>query len=82
LGDRADRDREQDGVYIIVVALSPNKILNEFEEALYEETGETDRAFEYCDRALELAIELGVPLAKECEELKQQLKEEHNGGNG
>ncbi len=33
-----------------------------------------DRALDYCDWALALAIELGIPLMKECEELKRRLK--------
>jgi hypothetical protein len=40
-----------------------------------------DLVKEYCDRALALAIELGIPLVKECEELKQQLEEKDNGSN-
>jgi hypothetical protein len=35
-----------------------------------------DLAKQYCDRALGLAIELGIPLVKECEELKAQLENE------
>jgi hypothetical protein len=34
----------------------------------------------YCNRALALANELGIPLVK-CEVLKQQLEEEQDGGN-
>jgi tetratricopeptide (TPR) repeat protein len=49
---------------------------------LHQKTGSIDLAREYCDRALALAIELGIPLVKECEELKQQLEEKDNGSNG
>ncbi len=35
--------------------------------------GEGTLAFQYCDRALSIATELGIPLAKECQELKEQL---------
>jgi hypothetical protein len=37
--------------------------------------GEIDLTREYCDRALVLAIELGIPLVKEFEELKAQLED-------
>ncbi|PSB66486.1 hypothetical protein C7B61_10220 [filamentous cyanobacterium CCP1] len=43
---------------------------------LHQKLGKIDRALEYCDRALELAIELGIPLVEECEELKAQLENE------
>jgi len=33
-------------------------------------------ALEYCDRALSIATELGIPLAKHCHELKEQLLSE------
>ncbi|WP_416669401.1 tetratricopeptide repeat protein [Egbenema bharatensis] len=45
---------------------------------LHQKTGKLDRALEYCDRALQMAMELGIPLVKECEELKQQLEEDGN----
>ena len=35
--------------------------------------GNLPLAIEYCDRALSIATELGIPLAKECQELKEQL---------
>ncbi|UBF24465.1 tetratricopeptide repeat protein [Kovacikia minuta CCNUW1] len=48
---------------------------------LHYKTGQLDQAREFCDRALALATELGVPLVKECEELQlkienKKLKEE------
>lgn len=43
---------------------------------LHQKTGEIELAKQYCDRALALAIELGIPLVKECEELKAQLENE------
>lgn len=44
---------------------------------LYQKLGQRDRALEYCDRALSLATELGIPLAKECQKLKQELLKEN-----
>lgn len=41
--------------------------------SLHQKLGNHDSALEYCDLALSLATELGIPLAKECEELKSQL---------
>ena len=35
-----------------------------------------DLALEFCEQALALATELGIPLAKECQELKQKLLKE------
>ncbi|GAB4375605.1 MAG: hypothetical protein Kow00121_21560 [Elainellaceae cyanobacterium] len=46
---------------------------------LHQKTGKLDRALEYCNRALQMAIELGIPLVKECEALKQQLEEDYGG---
>jgi len=33
-------------------------------------------ALEYCDRAFSIATQLGIPLVKECQELKEQLLSE------
>lgn len=41
---------------------------------LHQQTGEIDLAREYCDQALALANELGIPLAEECRNLKEQLE--------
>lgn len=40
---------------------------------LYQKLGESNLALEYCDRALSIATDLGIPLAKECEEFKEKL---------
>ncbi|AFZ05163.1 Tetratricopeptide TPR_2 repeat-containing protein [Oscillatoria nigro-viridis PCC 7112] len=40
--------------------------------------GNIPLAIEYCDRALSIATELGIPLAKECQERKEQLLSKHN----
>jgi tetratricopeptide (TPR) repeat protein len=40
---------------------------------IYQKLGNLDLAIKYCDQALNLAKELGIPLVKECEELKQKL---------
>jgi len=42
----------------------------------YNTLGLVARANYYCDRALSIATELGIPLAKECQELKEQLLSE------
>lgn len=39
----------------------------------YYKLGRVARANSYCDRALSIATELGIPLAKECQELKEKL---------
>jgi ABC-type phosphate/phosphonate transport system ATPase subunit len=40
---------------------------------IHHQLGNLDLAHEYCDRALSIATELGIPLAKECQELKEKL---------
>jgi len=42
----------------------------------YYKLGLVARANDYCDRALSIATELGIPLVKECQELKEQLLSE------
>jgi hypothetical protein len=49
---------------------------------LHQKLGEIGLAQELCDRALAISTELGIPLIKDCEELKQKLEEEHNSSNG
>jgi tetratricopeptide (TPR) repeat protein len=41
---------------------------------LYQKLGEADVAREYCEQALALATELGIPLKAECETLLQQIE--------
>ena len=48
---------------------------------LHQKLGSIELARQECDRALAMAIELGIPLVEECETLKKQLEEEHNGRN-
>ena len=48
---------------------------------LHQKLGSIATALEYCDRALAIAIELGIPLVRDCEILKQQLEEEHNASD-
>ncbi|MBE9229016.1 tetratricopeptide repeat protein [Phormidium sp. LEGE 05292] len=40
---------------------------------LYQKLGQHDRALEYCEEALAFATELGIPLAQECQKLKEEL---------
>jgi tetratricopeptide (TPR) repeat protein len=40
-----------------------------------------EKAFEYCDRALSIAIELDIPLAQDCNTLKERLFNELSGRN-
>ena len=40
---------------------------------LHQQLGDLDLALEYCYEALGIAKELGIPLAKECQELKEEL---------
>ncbi len=40
---------------------------------LYQKLGQRDRALEYCEQALALATELGIPIAKDCQKLKEEL---------
>ncbi|MBE9040788.1 tetratricopeptide repeat protein [Oscillatoriales cyanobacterium LEGE 11467] len=41
--------------------------------AINEKLGNIDVALEYCDRALKIATELGIPLAQDCQDLKERL---------
>ena len=41
-----------------------------------EQGDERTLALEYCDYALSIARELGIPLINECQELKEQLLSE------
>lgn len=43
---------------------------------IYSKLKRSDLALEYCNRALSIATELGIPLAKECQELKEELLNE------
>jgi len=45
---------------------------------LHQKLGEAEVARGYCEQALALATELGIPLVEECKELNQQLKAEEN----
>jgi tetratricopeptide (TPR) repeat protein len=49
---------------------------------LYQQTGRSDLAREFCQKALILASELGIPLAQDCQTLKDKLEEEPNDSNG
>ena len=42
---------------------------------LHQVLGEIEMAQQYCQQALTLATELGIPLAKECQKLKKELEE-------
>ena len=42
----------------------------------YYTLGELTLGLEYCDRALSIATELGIPSAQECQELKEKLLSE------
>jgi len=46
---------------------------------LYQSLGEIEVARRYCQQALVLAIELGIPLAAECEALQLQLDSDRSG---
>ncbi|MBD2087116.1 tetratricopeptide repeat protein [Coleofasciculus sp. FACHB-542] len=50
-------------------------IFNDLAE-LHLKLGDRALALEYCDRALSIATDLGIPLAKECQELKEKLLSE------
>ncbi len=43
---------------------------------IYHKLEQYEQAHEYCDRAISIATELGIPLMKECQELKEQLLSE------
>ncbi|MCL1468044.1 tetratricopeptide repeat protein [Argonema galeatum] len=43
---------------------------------LYQKLGQRDRALEYGEQALALSTELGIPLATECQKLKEELLQE------
>lgn len=40
---------------------------------LYTNLGDRTLALEYCNHALSIATELGIPLAQECQALKEKL---------
>ena len=46
---------------------------------LHQALGEVEMARQYCQQALVLAIELGIPLAAECEALQLQLDSDRSG---
>jgi len=41
---------------------------------LHYKIGQPDQAMEYCEQALAIATELGIPLAEECQKLKEELE--------
>ncbi|MHC5763423.1 hypothetical protein [Nostoc sp.] len=43
---------------------------------LHQALGEIELARQYCQQALALAMELGIPLAAECEALLQEIEGE------
>jgi tetratricopeptide (TPR) repeat protein len=45
---------------------------------LYHQTKQHQLAQEYCEAALQIATELGIPLVKECEELLLKIEGERN----
>jgi hypothetical protein len=45
-----------------------------------KQSGSTETALDYCEQALALATELGIPLAEECRKLKAELEEVNEGG--
>ncbi len=48
---------------------------------VYQKIGNFKLAMKYCDRALNIATELGTPLAQDCKELKERLLNEQSGRN-
>ena len=48
-------------------------ILYNLATSFQADLGNLPLAIEFCNRALSIATELGIPLAKECQELKEQL---------
>ena len=48
---------------------------------LHQKLGSIDIALEDCDRALAIAIELKIPLVEECETLRRELEQQHNGSD-
>jgi tetratricopeptide (TPR) repeat protein len=41
---------------------------------LHYKIGQPEQAMEYCEKALALATELGIPIAEECQKLKEELE--------
>jgi len=41
---------------------------------LHYKIGQPDQGLEYCEQALAIATELGIPLAEECQKLKEELE--------
>jgi len=48
---------------------------------LYHQTGRLPLAQEFCQQALAIALELGIPLAQDCQTLRDKLEEEPNVSN-
>ena len=40
---------------------------------LHQTIGDGKQAYDYCDRALKLATDIGIPLVRECQDLKERL---------
>ncbi len=60
-------------IFIQIGAL-PSEALTFYNFALLlADLGNPPLALEFCDRALSISTELGIPLAKECQELKEKL---------
>jgi len=54
------------------------KVLKNLAE-LHQKLGQSDRALDYCEQALAISTELGIPLlAEQCHKLKEEL--EKGGG--
>ena len=45
---------------------------------LYYHTNQPKLARQYCEQALKIATKLGIPLAKECQELLSKIEEAEN----
>ncbi len=71
----------QNGLEIFREIGSPSKEAEALKNLaeLHQAMGKIDVAQQYCQQALALAIELGIPLAAECEALQLQIE---NGGKG
>jgi len=48
---------------------------------LHHQTGRSPLAREFCQQALAIALELGIPLAQDCQTLRDKLEEEPNVSN-
>jgi tetratricopeptide (TPR) repeat protein len=67
--------------FVNVGDLSNEALTSKLLSELFKDMGNKSLAYIYCDRALNIATELGIPLAQDCKELKERLLNEQSDRN-